>query len=104
MRKLLIAILMLAYGTTALAGQSSHPGGSAPAKISAEGKENTNAKWSAGADKGQARAEERRSTQGATHEKSREGSHPAVKEKSKKRTHQNKKKPAGKTSAAKQSK
>lgn len=102
----LIASLLLAYGTTAMAGQSghpgsAHPGGSAPEKMHTEGKENTNAQWSAGADKGQDRAEERRSAKGATHEKSHEGSHDAVTKKPKKRMHKDKKKSAGQAPAPK---
>jgi hypothetical protein len=106
MRRTTLAIiftgLLFGYGSAALArtdggGQAagaSHTGGSAPSKISSEGKENTNAKWSADQDKGQARAEERRSTQGAAHEKAKAKSHHAHKAptKGKKRGHTKSKK------------
>ena len=74
MRKTTLAVLLtsllLGYGSMALARGpgGGNPGGNAPGKMSEEGRENTNAQWSQGADKGQERAEERKREQNMTRE------------------------------------
>jgi hypothetical protein len=66
--------MLLGYGTAALARGAGHAGGMAAGKMSTEGGANTNAQWSTGADKGQQRAAEQRSEEGAQHEKAKAGS------------------------------
>ncbi len=95
MRKVgLVVLLMsvlLGHGVTVFArGGGGHLGGAAAGKMSTEGQANTNAQWSSGADKGQQRAEERRSEQGAENEKAKAWSQatPPEAAKLRKRTHQ----------------
>lgn len=84
---LLLTSLLLGYGSAALArgAGGGHTGGMAPGHMSPEGKENTNAQWSPGAVKGQERAEERRSEEGAEHEKAKAGSQDTDKDQVKQR-------------------
>lgn len=77
MRKVGLAILLtsllLSHGTAVLA-RGGFAGGAAAGKMSQGGQTNTNAQWSTGADKGQERADERRSEEGVEHEKAKSGS------------------------------
>jgi hypothetical protein len=83
MRKTLInslcALALLGLGPVALAKDHGGDGnrGGAKAQRSSHAASSSNAPWAGDKDKGQARADERRSAQGMAHEKARAGSAPA---------------------------
>ncbi len=78
MRKTLInslcVLALLGLGPAALAKEH---GGGAKSQRSSHAASSANAPWTGDKDKGQARADERRSAQGMAHEKSRAASMPA---------------------------
>jgi hypothetical protein len=78
MRKTLInslcALALLGLGSVAVAKDH---GGGGKAQRASQAASSSNAPWAGDKDKGQARADERRSAQGMAHEKSRAASMPA---------------------------
>ena len=61
---------VLMFGTVGVPAEADgHAGGKAASHMSKEGSENNNAQWSAGADRGRARAEERHHLHNRGHDK-----------------------------------